>query len=389
MKDIIFDNEKVFFKWDISESEWLASGQLEKIRKGEKSHYKVNGFSVSKQRVKEINCEGDDCVFEIGTFDFEKKELNFTFETFTDRIFPIEKDKIQEIVINCFKKIYYKSLTHIGEYYRKYNSKKSESNPFHKFDINRFNFFYKIIKDHNFGWIARNKMLETEMRSNFDENEFYQKQYDSIIEKYNKNISNENSYIIARKNLIKVILKQLENALVTNKKENNMQQIMKTAIPNIWPNYVKIKEKQKIDSTMNGVKYKNEADFICLDINDNIHVIEIKNGEEVKLIEESEYRNGIYSLSNNVHRPAAQLSHYINQLKNANDRTIKNIFGLNIKDLNTLSIKGTLIMGRSKNFTNEKQKNSWRIGIEQYKDITHIYTYDDIILILNSIINIK
>ena len=229
-------------------------------------------------------------------------------------------------------------------------------------------------------------MLEEELRYSFDENEFYTKKYINMISKYKiKEETKIADFSITRKKIAKNIRDELKCALKNNSSENNLQKIMKIAIPIIWPNYIKIHEKKRISSSLNQKSYKNEPDFICIDINKNIDVIEIKNGNEIELLEKTEYRKDIFSVSNKVHRPASQLIHYIHQIKNIESNSLRKIIkNFDIEHINTLTTKGILILG-GKRIISHVKINSWKMGIDQYKDIKNIYTYNDIVDILELI----
>ena len=65
---IKYENEKVFFQWDIVNNDWYENKQLEKIENNKREYYNVHGFRINKSEINKIIKKEEYYYFEIGFF---------------------------------------------------------------------------------------------------------------------------------------------------------------------------------------------------------------------------------------------------------------------------------------------------------------------------------
>ncbi|MCT4173474.1 DUF4263 domain-containing protein [Elizabethkingia anophelis] len=128
-------------------------------------------------------------------------------------------------------------------------------------------------------------------------------------------------------------------------------------------------------------------DYMLVDSNGNIDVIEIKKPFENAIMTHSLYR-GNYTPHKDLTGTIMQLEKYIyhlNRYGSTGERNLTNKYkdqlpeGLEIKIINP---KGIIIMGRDINL-NAEQRNDFEIVRRKYKNVVDIITYDDLLRRLN------
>lgn len=214
---------------------------------------------------------------------------------------------------------------------------------------------------------------------------------------YSKNIEkvrNQNTHNgvfdldIFRKELLWDVRRNLHQLIKEEVNEIEMQNFFYKIIKIIWPNYTHVRKGVFFASLMGGVIFKNEIDFVCVDINGNLDLIEIKNPKKVMLIKKTPYRNKVYGLSYNVADPASQLNHAINRfikLTNVQKNDIEKSLKMPLNSINFDSPRGILVLGRNMEM-NEDQKRSLQLNIRENTKITHFFTYDNILAIIDNAI---
>ncbi|WP_407498460.1 Shedu immune nuclease family protein [Elizabethkingia anophelis] len=128
-------------------------------------------------------------------------------------------------------------------------------------------------------------------------------------------------------------------------------------------------------------------DYMLVDSNGNIDVIEIKKPFENAIMTHSLYR-GNYTPHKDLTGTIMQLEKYIYHLSRYGSTGERNLTskykdqlpeGLEIKIINP---KGIIIMGRDINL-NAEQRNDFEIVRRKYKNVVDIITYDDLLRRLN------
>ena len=134
-------------------------------------------------------------------------------------------------------------------------------------------------------------------------------------------------------------------------------------------------------------KHDKQPDFLLVDANGFIDVLEIKKADITVL---TKYRNN-YVASREVSGAIQQIEKYIYCL-NSSDKAKSDIFSklrpmLPQKvDLQVVNPQGLLILGRSNEF-NKQQHQDFELIKRQYKHVADIMTYDDLAMRLKNIIS--
>ena len=163
--------------------------------------------------------------------------------------------------------------------------------------------------------------------------------------------------------------------------ENDWELKVKEFILLLFPQYIKAFTQVNVKGTTSKDK---RPDFILIDTNGYVDVLEIKRPNGIDVFRKRQYRNN-YVLSGELSGTIMQVEKYVFCL---------NKYGISTEDNNkfTEDIKikianprGLIIMGRSNNFSDE-QKEDFEIIKRKYKHIADIITYDDLLNRLSVII---
>lgn len=214
---------------------------------------------------------------------------------------------------------------------------------------------------------------------------------ESAIEKYNsyvdkrrnppKNISD--AMVINKETEIfkyELILKELEEMLKGNYSEREWQDKLIPIILLMYPKYIKYISKVRI--SIGDGKYK-EIDYLLIDADGNVDIIELKKPFEDCVLRKAQYRNNYVpglELSGAIQQSEKYI-YYLSTYKTINENLINEKYsdtlnGINIKIINPRAI---IICGRSDKFIDE-QKVDYEIIRRQYKSLIDIMTYDDLII---------
>lgn len=214
---------------------------------------------------------------------------------------------------------------------------------------------------------------------------------ESAIEKYNsyvdkrrnppKNISD--AMVINKETEIfkyELILKELEEMLKGNYSEREWQDKLIPIILLMYPKYIKYISKVRI--SIGDGKYK-EIDYLLIDADGNVDIIELKKPFEDCVLRKTQYRNNYVpglELSGAIQQSEKYI-YYLSTYKTINENLINEKYsdtlnGINIKIINPRAI---IICGRSDKFIDE-QKVDYEIIRRQYKSLIDIMTYDDLII---------
>jgi hypothetical protein len=138
------------------------------------------------------------------------------------------------------------------------------------------------------------------------------------------------------------------------------------------------------------IKNKKRVDYILIDYNGNIDIIEIKT-PFYKLLNKADYRKNYYPsrvLTGSIMQTEKYL-YYLNENKRNNEKIIqkklKQKYNIPL-DINIVNPKGFIIMGRSNDF-DELKTIDFEIIKRKYKNMVDIISYDDLLNRLNFLIN--
>lgn len=187
--------------------------------------------------------------------------------------------------------------------------------------------------------------------------EYEIKKYSTILDKLEEMLSNENSY-----------------------SENQWQNEILEIILLLYPKY--ILSFTSVHITIDSKK-RRFLDFMLVDSNGNIDVIEIKKPFENSIMSNNFYRNN-YIPHKDLTGTVMQLEKYIyhlNRWGTTGEKKLSHKYsgslpeGLSIKISNP---KGFIISGRENNLSPE-QKSDFEVVKRKYKNVIDIITYDDLL----------
>lgn len=169
--------------------------------------------------------------------------------------------------------------------------------------------------------------------------------------------------------------------------ENDWQIRIGSIIRLLYPKYIAYKEKV----SLKGVdKYDKEPDFLMIDTNGFVDILEIKKADVQILTEQASYRKN-YIPVREFSGAIQQIEKYIYCLSTIekNKEIVKQAFSNmtpQVKEINVLNPQGILLAGRSLGLDDQKKKD-FELIKRQYKHIADVMTYDDLLHRLNSIID--
>lgn len=161
----------------------------------------------------------------------------------------------------------------------------------------------------------------------------------------------------------------------------------------LYPKYLFIY--QKISIKDYELDTNRELDYLLVDFDGNVDIIEIKQPFDTCLITKGVYRDNhvpLKELSGSIMQVEKYIFHLLRMGKIGENAITKQIndkhsnqlanAGINLKIVNP---KGIIIMGRDSELSSE-QKFDFEIIKRKYKNIVDILTYDDLLRRLNSLI---
>lgn len=204
--------------------------------------------------------------------------------------------------------------------------------------------------------------------------------------------SNINLNII-KLDLLKLSKLQLSTMLENSEQysEHDWQEKIKNILCVIFPKYLYALREVNIGELNGNEKY---PDYVLLDSNGYIDIMEIKKPGVVQVMRTSPIRNNFVpqKIFTDI---IIQASKYILALNKNMEKSKKNIFeklnntfpthGILLEDIKINNPKGIVLFGRSNNLTKEQQ-DDFELIKRQYKDITDIMTYDELLTRINNLI---
>lgn len=183
-------------------------------------------------------------------------------------------------------------------------------------------------------------------------------------------------------------LDELKNILDnTEPSEKYWQSKIVPILQLIYPKYILYKREMQFKGIDD---YDKQPDFVLVDANGFIDILEIKRPNIQILTKEASYRNN-YVPVRNLAGSIQQIEKYLyclNRLGSENNEffsALQNSLPQNVKPM-ALNPQGILLLGRSNQF-NEQQKKDFELIKRQYKHIADIMTYDDLLIRLENIVN--
>lgn len=236
----------------------------------------------------------------------------------------------------------------------------------------------------------RNKRITLLLNDCFDNTEKFIQDYDKYIEKKRKNkqiiiIPNKTKLnnLIKAKSFLETIINN-NDAMSEKEIQSNIYEILSF----LFPKYIYSKREVKISGFD---KHYKRPDFLLVDFSGFVDVLEIKL-PSAKLLSKGMNRFN-YVPSHEFSKAVQQIQKYIVCLnrngKNGDEKLandLKNIIPTNLI-INSINSQGILIIGNTNEFTNEQQKIDFEIIKRQYKNIIDIYTYDQLLSMINNSIN--
>ncbi|RSX58049.1 Shedu immune nuclease family protein [Bifidobacterium samirii] len=219
---------------------------------------------------------------------------------------------------------------------------------------------------------------------------YHEEKFDAILRRKNKALSDRFSRkkTLFQKRLdderdrIDEIQEEFENILSQEEvvSEEEWQEKVYSILRLLYPKYIAGIREVRIDGVDRNDK---RPDFVLVDANGYLDVLEIKKANVKILTEQPSYRNN-YIPVRELAGAVQQMEKYL-QCLNALEKTGKKKLCEQMYDflpdaieVKILNPQGLLLLGRSKDF-NERQKNDFELIKRQYKNIVEIMTYDDLL----------
>ncbi len=186
------------------------------------------------------------------------------------------------------------------------------------------------------------------------------------------------------------ILKKLEKMLQSENSynEKQWQNEILDIILLLYPKYIFAFKEAPVRDTYNNKD--RQLDFLLVDANGNVDIIEIKRPTDKRIVTEGKYRDNhipLQELSGTV----MQIEKYIFYLNKWGKRgeeklTAKYKAGLPAKfKIKITNPSGMIIMGRDNNLS-ASQKSDFEVVKRKYKNVIDIITYDDLLRRLGAIV---
>lgn len=234
------------------------------------------------------------------------------------------------------------------------------------------------------------RKLYTEARVSSVLKNYFETSVDSEL-KYqsyrNKKISNKGkdlSKIFQESELIKysTILEKLEEMLVSENlySEKQWQSEILEIILLLYPKYIQVFKEVSIKDKNFGNKF---LDFLLIDSNGHVDIIEIKRPFDNSIVTEQKYRGNFIPLRE-LSGTIMQLEKYIfylNQSGNEGERALNSKFKSQLPrgfEIRIVNPSGIIIMGRENNLS-VAQRKDFEVIKRKYKNVLDIITYDSLI----------
>ena len=250
--------------------------------------------------------------------------------------------------------------------------------------INQFPNSYELKKYANMRVSA---VIRNELDTSIDASEAYEKYMNKkILCKTNNQIkiindSEKTKYEYLRDKLIYMLDNQGEYV------EKQWQHEILKIIEIVFPKYVAVLEEVSVTDVYTNSNKR--VDYILIDFNGNIDIIEIKRPYSNPILTRTQYRNNYVPLRE-LSGTIMQIEKYLFFLNKwgkegeviLNRKYKSQLFDIELKIINPC---GIIIMGRDSSLSNEQMKD-FEIIKRKYNNILDIITYDDLLRRLNVLI---
>lgn len=207
-------------------------------------------------------------------------------------------------------------------------------------------------------------------------------------------ISTENKILLSNvlskyeQDKYKLILNRLKHLIYNEQTlEGEWQKEIVDILTLIFPKYIDVFSEYEV---IRHSDKRKRVDFILLDNNNNVDIIEIKKAHGINILNSTKSR-GNYPPTKDLSSALMQVEKYLHYINTESHNVItklqKAIKEREDKDIeiNIRSPKGIVILGRTNNF-NKEQLQDYRLIKNAYKNIVDIYSYDELITTLENII---
>lgn len=206
------------------------------------------------------------------------------------------------------------------------------------------------------------------------------------LSNHKESISNSNLAIELAQ--FSTALYQLEGMLSQSEgiSESVWQEKIQEILQLLYPKYILYTR----EITFKGIDgYDKRPDFLLVDTNGFVDILEIKKPDVQVLTKQASYRNN-YVPVREFAGAIQQIEKYIfclTSLEKSQKDVLKRLSVLLPDGIRpeVVSPQGILLLGRSKNF-NEQQKRDFELIKRQYKNIADIMTYDDLVRRLRNVV---
>lgn len=216
-------------------------------------------------------------------------------------------------------------------------------------------------------------------------------EYDKYLNKKESRVGTNVSLLLndSEKGKYQLLLSKLKEMLANEQSYNEKQwqneilQILQL----LYPKYIAVFDEVKIKDTDN---HDRRLDFLLLDANGNIDILEIKKPNDNELLASYPYRDNyipLRDLSGAVMQIEKYI-YYLNKWGNAGEKVLSEKYNSKIPDgisINKTNPQGIIIMGREHKYK-KNQLSDLEIIKRKYKNIIDILSYDDLLRRLDLII---
>lgn len=229
----------------------------------------------------------------------------------------------------------------------------------------------------------------------FPECDKYEKIYEKFILRKNSNIIGQDNSTVSKSNLaielaqFSIALEQLQTMLSQPEgiTEAHWQKKTQDILQILYPKYILCTR----EVSFKGIDgYDKRPDFMLVDANGFVDILEIKKPDVQILTKQASYRNN-YVPVREFAGAIQQIEKYIfclTSIEKSQKEVLKKLEDILPQNITPeiVNPQGILILGRSKHF-NAQQKRDFELIKRQYKNIADIMTYDDLEKRLKNIIN--
>lgn len=366
---------------------------LDRLEKGEKSHIK-KCFSVSKKHLREIDSNEDKLYFCIGTVQSEythidKEVLGTKHDFYFSNDFDLLKRHfVAHYNISILAKIdqVIDQDVYIG------GNHPEDCLPIETFELLIKNFpktaelnhytrarITTIIKE----FFPRTEMHENKYKKFLEhrERKFTKTLSPTIQTAFQKNLHNEQQKFADLRSDLAELLNNEQGI-----SEHVWQEQIHGLLRLLYPKYIAgVRE-----VVIKGVDQNDKRpDFLLVDANGYVDILEIKKPDVQLLTKQSSYRNN-YVPVRDLSGAIQQIEKYIfclNMWGTDGEKTLQKKLAGKLPSFVTPKIvnpQGILLLGRSKDF-NQQQRSDFELIKRQYKHIAEIMTYDDLLQRIDNI----